>query len=100
MSKLLLRYIHTFRDRHGRTRYYVRRRGFKLVPLPGLPGSAEFMDAYSKAIDPKTASRLEIGASKVQPGTMADLISRYYRSSDFLSLSSNTQRAYRGILER
>src|SRR5262245_35597668 len=97
MSKLLLRYIHTFRDRHGRTRYYVRRRGFKLVPLPGLPGSPEFMQAYQQAI---AAPRLEIGASAVQSGTMADLIVRYYKSTDFLSLSPNTQRAYRGILER
>jgi len=41
-----LKYVHAFRDRAGRMRYYFRRRG-KRSPLPGLPGSGEFMDAYS-----------------------------------------------------
>jgi hypothetical protein len=31
------RYTHGFVDRHGRSRYYFRRPGFKQVPLPGLP---------------------------------------------------------------
>jgi hypothetical protein len=41
-----LKYVHAFRDRAGRMRYYFRRHG-KRSPLPGLPGSGDFMDAYS-----------------------------------------------------
>jgi hypothetical protein len=41
-----LKYIHAFRDRAGRMRYYFRRLG-KRTALPGLPGSDEFMRAYS-----------------------------------------------------
>jgi hypothetical protein len=41
-----LKYVHAFRDRAGRMRYYFRRNG-KRKPLPGLPGCSEFMDAYA-----------------------------------------------------
>lgn len=100
MTKLLLRYIHAFRDRHGRMRYYFRRPGFKRTPLPGLPGSEEFMHAYQRALDPATAPRVEAGAGKIQAGTVADLVTRYIKSAEFITLSPNTQRAYRGILNR
>jgi hypothetical protein len=42
---------------YRRRRYYFRRRGFKKVALPGLPGSQEFMAAYQAAL----AQRLDIG---------------------------------------
>ena len=32
-------YVHAFIDRHGKARYYFRRRGSKQTPLPGLPWS-------------------------------------------------------------
>jgi len=41
-----LKYVHAFRDRMGRIRYYFRRHG-KRTALPGLPGSDEFMAAYA-----------------------------------------------------
>ena len=46
MTRIRLQYVHAFRDRHGTDRYYFRRPGFKQIPLPGLPYSAEFMEAY------------------------------------------------------
>ena len=54
MTRLRLSYIHEFRDRHGKLRHYFRRRGSKLVPLPGLPGSDQFMIAYQAALDGTT----------------------------------------------
>ena len=41
-----LKYVHAFRDRLGRMRYYFRQHG-KRTALPGLPGSSEFMAAYA-----------------------------------------------------
>jgi hypothetical protein len=49
-------HVHTFRDRHGRLRRYFRRRGEKAIPLPGDPGSEEFVAAYAEAQDPKPVS--------------------------------------------
>jgi hypothetical protein len=45
-----LKYVHAFRDRTGRMQYYFRRQG-KRTPLPGPPGSREFMGAYVAFID-------------------------------------------------
>ena len=53
-------YIHGYTDRHGRPRFYFRRAGFKKVPLPGLPWSPVFMDAYDTAL---AGQRIAIGAS-------------------------------------
>lgn len=98
-AKILLRYIHAFRDRHGRMRYYFRRPGFKRVPLPGLPGSEEFMSTYQRMLDPKTAPKAKPGATKVVPGTFDDLIVRFYSSVEFADLKSSTQATYRSNIE-
>src|SRR3546814_17310761 len=40
------------------------------------------------------------GASRVKPGSFDDLITRYYRSPDFLDPSERTREVYRGVIER
>jgi hypothetical protein len=53
MALLKLKYVNSFanRDRKdGRLRYYFRRRGEKAIPLPGMPGSEDFMAAYAMAL--------------------------------------------------
>jgi hypothetical protein len=59
MTRLKLPFIKEYQDRHGRVRRYVRRRGRPNVPLPGVPGSAEFMAAYEAAIDAPAAALKE-----------------------------------------
>jgi len=44
-----LPYVQEYRDRHGRLRRYFRRPGSRRIPLPGRPGSQEFMTAYNTA---------------------------------------------------
>jgi hypothetical protein len=58
LANLRFPYINSFRDRHDKTRHYFRRPGFKSVALPGLPGSAEFMEAYQAALAGSTAPRI------------------------------------------
>src|SRR6266513_3100092 len=70
MTRIRLDYVHEFLDRHGRVRRYFRRSGFRQVPLPGLPGSAEFMEAYQAALSGETTPRIEIGAGRAKPGTV------------------------------
>ena len=100
MTKIRLEYIHEFRDRHGKVRRYVRLPGRKRVPLKGAPGSDEFMAGYHAALAGDTAPRVEIGAKRTRPGTVAALIVAYFGSTGFLGLSPATQTTYRGILER
>lgn len=102
MSRVELRYVHAWVDKRcggAKPRYYFERRGFKRVPLPGLPGSDEFMDAYRAALAGQTP--LAIGAGRTKAGSIGALIVAYYGSSvQFCSLGASTQRAYRNILER
>jgi integrase len=98
MTRIKLKFVHAFRDRHGRVRHYFRRGG-KRIPLPGLPGSAEFMATYEAALANMTM-RKEIGASRTKPGTVNAAIVGYYQSLAYRELAPGTQRMRRGILER
>jgi integrase len=98
MTKIRLQYIHEFRDRHGKVRRYVRLSGRKRVPLPGAPGSSEFMEAYQAALAGQ--ARTEKGASRTVPGTINAAVVSYFNSSAFASLAPETRRVRRNILER
>lgn len=98
MTKLPLRYVNAFRDRHGKLRHVFRRRGFKKVPLPGLPGSEEFMAAYQAALA-GIESKMEIGAGRTKPGTVNAAVIGYYTSSVFQEMSAGSKKQYRSILE-
>lgn len=80
-------------------RHYFRRPGSKAIALPGLPGSAEFMEAYQMAL--AGAPILDIGASRTRAGTISAAIAAYYRSKSFTqALAPATQQMRRNILER
>jgi integrase len=91
------RYVQAFVDQHGRPRFYLRRRGFKKVPLPGLPWSPEFMTAYETALAGRPAP---IGASRTKVGTINAAIIGYYQNQPFVALGAGTRIMYRQILER
>jgi hypothetical protein len=70
------RYVHGFKDCRGRPRWYFRRRGFKKVPLPGLPWSSEFMAAYEQAL---AAQPQQVGSKRTKPGSMRALAVSVFR---------------------
>lgn len=95
MSQLRLEYIHEYRDRHGKLRRYVRRPGMRRVPLPGLPGSPEFMQAYQDAIsEAKPAIR-----SRHKTGTLGALAADFYKSVEFANLSPSSRSTYTNGVE-
>jgi integrase len=75
----------------------VRRRGFKLTPLPGLPFSPTFMAAYEAAIG---GPALDIGAKRTHPGTINALVVVYFKSTKWELLSPDTKRTHCRIIER
>jgi integrase len=93
MTRIKLEYVHEYRDRHGKVRRYVRRRGFRSVPLPGLPGSPEFMQAYQDAM---TGAVLRPRVPKV--GTLAALAAEFFGSTEFANLKPSSQVIYRAAL--
>jgi integrase len=93
----LPRYVHGFIDRHGKPRFYFRRAGFKKTPLPGLPWSPEFMAAYEVATRDQP---VQVGSSRVLPGTIRALAVCYYNSAAFRSMGDVTQGDYRAVIDR
>jgi integrase len=97
-KNLALPYVKSYRDGAGVLRRYFRKRGHKAVPLPGVPGSVEFMAAYQDALGagaPSPGPRREHG-----PGSVGALILDYLRSPAFTGLKAESQRSYRRVLDR
>jgi len=91
------KYVHGFIDRHGKPRFYFRKAGFKKMPLPGLPWSPAFMEAYEMAIG---GAALDIGARRTHPGTINALVVTYFKSAKWEQLSPDTKRMHRRVIER
>src|SRR3954469_1297184 len=99
MARIKLKYVNAFANRgrkDGRPRYYFRRRGGKAIPLPGLPGSEEFMAAYAAALATISNTQSEVGDSRTVPSTINALVVAYLQSEDWLRvLSEDTRRSRR-----
>jgi integrase len=95
VTHVKLKYVHRFYDRHGRLRFYFRRKGQR-VPLTGAPGSREFMAAYQAALEGVAKLRtLNSGT----PNTIAELAASWRSSASFKNLSSATQAVYCRIVD-
>jgi integrase len=104
MTRLRLPFVNEFRDRHGKVRRYYRRPGCKAVPLPGLPGSAEFMSTYQAALTGVTVPPRVIGKAQTVAGAVQAIVAAYLdcspgSTSPFKALAVETRRTRRNILE-
>jgi integrase len=94
VSRIRLRYVHQFVDRNGHPRFYFRRGGARR-PLPGLPGSSEFMAAYAGMLDAAPAPAVSMGGV----GSVAAAVKGYLASAEFNGLRPTSRIARRRILE-
>jgi len=95
VTKIRLPYIQEFTDRAGKVRRYLRRPGYKRLPLPGTPGSQQFMAAYETGLAEREKPR-----HKYDDGTIGALVVGFYCSSLFTSLKPSSQRLYRIVLDK
>jgi integrase len=93
MAQIDLPYVKRYRDRAGVWRHYFRRRKRNCGALPGLPGSPEFMEAYSAFLDSKPEP------TGKTPGTFGHVITKYYASVNFTNLKASSKQGYRYVLE-
>ena len=98
---LSLPFVKKYRDRHGKMRFYHRP---TRTPLPGKPGSAEFMAAYHAACG-NTAPTLTIVKKTPRlrtdtEGSIDWLVTKYFSSDHWKRLSDDTQTGRRRALER
>lgn len=96
-TRIMLPYVQQFPDRTGHVRRYFRRPGYPKTPLPGAPGSKEFMAAYQAAM---AYQRPPIHIERNEPGTVASAISLYLGCSAFAQLAPDTRRTRRNELDR
>jgi enterobacteria phage integrase len=92
-----LRYIQSFKDRHGHIRHYFRRAGQRTA-LPGLPGSPDFMESYHAAL---SQSPGPVASPKTPgPGTFGRLVEDYMASVYFKRTRASSQAVTKNILVR
>ncbi len=98
LARIRLENVSSYKDRHGKTRWRFRKKGFKSQHLRGEPGSTEFMEDYALAKEGKIIKG-EIGSKRTRPGSIDSLCVKYYRSIEFAKLSPTSQKVYRRQLE-
>jgi integrase len=92
-----LPYVSSFEDRHGKRRYRFRRKGYAVHYFKEPFGTKAFEREYAACLDAEPAP---VGAGRIKPGSVADVICRYYADTSFMDLRPATQAVYRGVLER
>lgn len=100
MKRWLPKYVSEFSDRHGKLRYRYRRKGFASYCFKCAPGTEGFRQELRACEDGTAAPPITPGADRTKAGTFDDLITRYYRSPDFLDPGDRTRTVYRNVIER
>lgn len=95
MRRLL--YVTSFEDRHGKVRYRFRRKGYAVHYFKAPHGTKAFEREYAACLDAEPPA---IVGAPIRPGSVADVIARYYADNSFQDLRPATQKVYRGVLER
>jgi len=90
-------FVTCFRDRHGKVRYRFRRKGYPAQYFKAPYGTKAFEREYAGCLE---AEKPAIGADRIRPGSVSDVIARYYADTSFQDLRPATQAVYRGVLER
>jgi integrase len=98
VTKVRLKYLHFFTDRHGRARYYFRYRGQQWkIPAPGMEGFATAYDAFLAHIK---ANPLAIRHNvQFMPGSLGWAIEKFLASPLYNERAEATRRNYRRVLD-
>lgn len=92
-------YVTAYADRHGKTRYRFRRKGFATYSFRSAPGTEGFRIEYEACLAAATQSA-DIVVKRAKAGSINDLIIRYYGTPAWHGMQPTSQRTYRGIIER
>jgi integrase len=92
----LPQWVSEFQDRHGKWRYRARRKGSAPHYFTASPGTVEFENEYRAWRDSTAPQKPDSN----RPGSISDIITRYYRTPGWAGLAPATKAAKRNILER
>lgn len=88
--------VTSYVDRHGKERFRYRKAGRPTRSLKGHPGTEKHPSAEYLAI----AANKAPAAPRAAPGTIDDLVARFYRSAAWEGAGDESKRVRRGIIER
>ncbi len=98
MTRVPFKYLHCFRDRHGKARYYFRYRG-RQWSLPA-PGSEGFATAYDKLLaEIKTNPMLAVRNVVFMPGSLGWAVEKFLASPSYEARAPTTKQNYRRVLD-
>jgi integrase len=90
-KRKLDRYVTSFVDRHGKERFRFRRdRVSRYLPPPGSP---DYRQAYAEALNGVA------GLDRAKPGSVGDLVARFYQSVPFRRAGPSWQKTMRQVIE-
>lgn len=99
MTKVRLKYLHCFTDRHGKPHCYFRYRGQQWpIPAPGTQGFASAYDAFLARIK---ANPLAVRHNvQFMPGSLGWAIEQFLASPLYNERAETTKRNYRRVLDQ
>ncbi len=90
-------HVKSYIDRHGKQWHYFCWPGHgPQVPLPGKPGSPEFVQAWQRA----AGMAKRIPGSRSMPGSVSAAIEAFYLDPRFTALANSTRAGHRRTLEK
>ena len=75
--------VRPVKDRHGKTRYRFRAKGYKSSYIKGKPGTKEFYASLAEAMERKSDAPLVKSPAKVDPKSLDDLYRRMRRTPEW-----------------
>jgi len=99
MKRQLPPHVSAYVDRHGKERFRWRRTGFRQVSLKDHPGTAKRPSDEVKALNEGSPAPVRPGAERAAPGTISDLLARFYQTLAFTSAGERTRYVRRNSYE-
>ena len=97
--RFLPEYVTSFSDRHGKTRLRFRRKGFDSYYFKSTLGTEEFRVEYHACLNPGFGKTTSTPITRATPGTIDELVERYYVPPTRLGPSTVTQAKVRAMIE-
>jgi len=93
--RLLPKWVTEFKDRHGKYHLRFRRQGFESRYIHAEFGTEEFRIEYRDCLE----KRVSVAVDRTAPGSIDDLIVRYYKGQEYTGGALTTRKKNYGILE-
>lgn len=94
------KHVSAFRDRHGKLRTRFRQTGRQTYYFEAEPFSKAWWAEYKACCEQREAAPIVAGEARTVPGTVNELIVRFYESRDWQGPNAKTRHSFRLVIER